>query len=115
VPIHIWHQSDRTDTTEAAIAAGVSVAEVDRAIDRKIVPKILYNVSEIRTVRMDACLCIAFYFETVEFLTTNARQKAILDGVGRYQSWSETRNCKVEESRSGPIGLQQFDAQNLDR
>jgi uncharacterized protein (DUF433 family) len=87
-------------TNEAAIAAGVSVADINRAIDRKILPKTLYSVTDNRTVRKEACLWIAFYFETAEFLTSAARQRAIADGVDRCQSWSEMRTCKVEESRT---------------
>src|SRR5205809_5716971 len=38
-------------TNEAAIAAGVTVAKINRVIDRKILPEKVYNVSERRTVR----------------------------------------------------------------
>ena len=87
-------------TNEAAIAAGVTVAEINRAIDRKILPSKLYSTSANRTVRKDACLWIAFYFETAESLTSTARLKAIQDGFGSCKSWSELKNCKVENSRT---------------
>jgi uncharacterized protein (DUF433 family) len=92
-------------TNEAAIAAGVSVAKINRVIDRKILPKRLYSTSEIRTVRRDGCLWIAFYFETAEWLTSAARVKAIRDGFVHCQTWSELRNCKVEESRTVQVHL----------
>lgn len=87
-------------TNEAAIGAGVTVAEINRAIDRKILPINLYSTLANRTVRKDACLWIAFYFETAEWLTSAARLKAIQDGFGLCKSWPELRNCRVEESRT---------------
>ena len=64
-------------TNEAAIAAGVTVAKINRMIDKRILPKKLYKTSQNRTVRKDACLWIAFYFETEEVLTSAARVKAM--------------------------------------
>ena len=43
-------------TNEAAIAAGVTVAKINRMIDKRILPKKLYKTSHNRTVRKDACL-----------------------------------------------------------
>ena len=43
-------------TSEAAIGAGVSVAKINRIIDRRILARKLYSVSESRTVRKDACV-----------------------------------------------------------
>ena len=87
-------------TNEAALAAGVTVADVNRAIDRKILPAKLYSTLASRTLRKDACLWIAFYFETAELLTSAARLRAIQDGFDRCQSWSDLRTCRVEESRT---------------
>ena len=92
-------------TTEAAIAAGVTVAKINRVIDRKILPKKLYSVSESRTVRKDACVWIAFYFETAEWLTAAARLKAIRDGLVHNHSWLELKDCRVEESRAVQVSL----------
>lgn len=92
-------------TNEAAVAAGVTVADINRAIDRKILPMKLYCTTESRTVRKDACLWIAFYFETADCLTSAARVKTIQDGFGRCKSWRELRNCKVEESRTVEVSL----------
>ena len=55
--------------SEAAIAAGVTVAKVNRMIDKRILPKMLYKASENRTVRKEACLWVAFYYETEDVLT----------------------------------------------
>ena len=87
-------------TNEAAIAAGVTVAKINRVIDRKILPKRLYSTSESRTLRKDACLWIAFYFETAEWLTAAARARAIRNGLVHNHSWLELKNCRVEESRA---------------
>jgi uncharacterized protein (DUF433 family) len=89
---------ERLTTSEAAIAAGVTVDEINRAIDRKILPNTLYSTVTTRTVRKDACLWIAFYFETADWLTSAARLKAIRDGSDRCKSWPELRNCRVAES-----------------
>ena len=64
-------------TTEAAIAAGVSIPQINRMIDEKILPEDLYYTTPIRTFRSDACLLIAFYFETANWLTANARLETI--------------------------------------
>jgi len=92
-------------TNEAAMAAGVTVADINRAIDRKILPKKLYSITESRTIRKDACLWIAFYFETADCLTSAARVKTIQDGFGRCKSWLELKNCRVEESRTVEVSL----------
>jgi uncharacterized protein (DUF433 family) len=93
-------------TTEAAVVAGVSVDDVNRTIDRKILPENLYGTSAVRTLKRDACLWIAFWFETSDWLTPNARQRVILDGSSRCPSWVDLRNCKLQESRTIEVGIQ---------
>ena len=68
---------ERLTTTEAAVAAGVSVPQINRVIDEKILPEDLYSTSPTRSFRTDAALLIAFYFETADWLTTNARLETI--------------------------------------
>jgi hypothetical protein len=74
---------DHPTTTEAAVAAGVSLPQINRVIDEKILPDDCYSTSPTRTVRTDACLLIAFYFETVDWLTASARLKTIRNAVAR--------------------------------
>jgi uncharacterized protein (DUF433 family) len=93
-------------TTEAAVVAGVSVDDVNRTIDRRILPESLYGTSTVRTLKRDACLWIAFWFETSDWLTPNARQRVILEGSSRCPSWTELRSCKLQESRTIEIGIQ---------
>ncbi len=51
---------DNLTTTEAAVAAGVSLPQVNRVIDEKILPDDWYSTSPTRTVRKDACLLISW-------------------------------------------------------
>ena len=92
-------------TNEAAIAAGVTVAKINRMIDKRILPKKLYKTSLNRTLRKDACLWIAFYFETEEVLTSAARVKAMRGALAHNHSWAELRQCKFEESRTVQVLL----------
>ena len=92
-------------TNEAAIASGVTVAKINRMIDKRILPKKLYTTSQNRTVRKDACLWIAFYFETEEVLTSAARVKAMRGALAHNHSWTELRQCKFEESRTVQVLL----------
>jgi gamma-glutamylcysteine synthetase len=55
---------ERLTTTEAAVAAGVSVPQIHRIIDEKILPEDLYSTSQMRTFRTEASVLIAFYFES---------------------------------------------------
>ena len=95
-------------TTEAAVVAGVSVDDVNRTIDRRILPETLYGTSTVRTLTRDACLWIAFWFETSDWLTATARQQVISDGSSRCFSWTELRSCKLQESRTIEVGIQEL-------
>src|SRR5580658_1074969 len=87
-------------TNAAAFASGVTVAQINRMIDKRILPKKLYRTSQSRTVRKDACLWIAFYFETEEVLTSAARVKAMRGALAHNHTWADLRHCKFEESRT---------------
>lgn len=88
---------ERLTTTEAAIAAGVSVLQIHRMIDEKRLPEDLYSTAQMRTFRTDACVLIAFYFETAELLTAQARHRAIRNAVSRCAGWDGWKNCIFEE------------------
>ncbi len=85
-------------TTEAAVAAGVSVSQINRVFDEDILPHHLYSQTESRSVRSDACLLIAFYFETADVLTKPARLHAMKDALTECQTWSQWERCVVEDS-----------------
>ncbi len=86
--------------TEAAIAAGVSVADVNRMIDREILPAELFSNAHARVFRKEACVLISFYFKTADSLTSAARLRTIRNSFAHWQDWSEWRSWKAEESSS---------------
>lgn len=84
-------------TSEAAVAAGVSVPQVQRIIDERILPNDLYSTAQVRTFRTEACVLIAFYFETAELLTASARLRAIRNVLQHCRAWDSWKNCTFEE------------------
>jgi uncharacterized protein (DUF433 family) len=84
-------------TTEAAVAAGVSLPQINRIIDDRILPDSWYSTSPVRTFRTDACLFIAFYYETADWLTASARLQAIRNAATHRSSWEEWRNYAVRD------------------
>jgi uncharacterized protein (DUF433 family) len=87
---------ERLTTSEAAVAAGVSVPQIHRIIDEKILPEDLYSTAHMRTFRTVACILIAFYFETAESLTAQARLRTIRNAMAQCSSWEQWENCIVE-------------------
>lgn len=85
-------------TTEAALAAGVSVSQINRVFDEEILPHHLYSQSATRSIRSDACLLIAFYLKTADVLTKPARLHAMKDALTACKTWAEWERCVVEES-----------------
>src|SRR5271167_4405013 len=88
---------ERLTTSEAAVAAGVSVPQIHRIIDEKILPEDLYSTTQMRTFRTDACILIAFYFETADSLTAQARLRTIRDAMVRRGSWDQWKDCIIED------------------
>lgn len=88
---------DRLTTSEAAVAAGVSVPQIHRIIDERILPEDLYSTSQMRTFRTDACVLIAFYFETADLLTAQARLRTIRNARAHCSGWEQWENCIVED------------------
>jgi len=66
-------------TTEAAVVAGVTLRNVNRSIDEKILPEILYEVGPNggRQINVDACVFLSFYFESANRLTKEERLRII--------------------------------------
>ena len=91
-------------TTEAAVAAGVSLPQINRVIDERILPVHWYSTSPVRSFRTDACLFIAFYYETAEWLTASARLETIRNAAARRSSWNEWKDYAV----SGQLMTLQF-------
>jgi uncharacterized protein (DUF433 family) len=87
---------ERLTTSEAAVAAGVSVPQIHRIIDEKILPEDLYSTTQMRTFRTEACVLIAFYFETADSLTAQARLRTIQNAIAHCPSWEQWRTCYIE-------------------
>lgn len=62
---------------EAAVVAGVSVRDVHRVIDERILPESFYDIRATRSFKSEACVFIAFYFGAADRLTSEERQRAI--------------------------------------
>ena len=89
---------DNLTTTEAAVAAGVSLPQVNRVIDDRILPDDWYSTSPTRTVRTDACLLISFYFETADLLTAGARLQTIRHAVAQDHTWEQWKDYSSENN-----------------
>ena len=71
--------------TEAAVVAGVSVRDVNRIIDEKILPEAFWVAGRDRTRRFnaDACAFISFYFRAANRLTSEERMRTIVAASAR--------------------------------
>jgi len=83
-------------TTEAAVAAGVSLPQINRVIDDRILPENWYSTTPVRTFRTDACLFIAFYYETADWLTASARLQTIRNAAVHPSSWAQWKNYVID-------------------
>ena len=63
--------------SEAAIVAGVTVRDINRVIDEKILPEGFTSVEDGRRVRLAACPLVGFYFRTARELTAEKRMALI--------------------------------------
>ena len=83
--------------TEAAVVASVSVRNVNRAIDEKILPKNLFEMGTDGARRLSAyaCIFISFYFEAANRLTSEERLRIIATASKQLQE--ETMSALEEE------------------
>jgi len=63
--------------SEAAVVSGVSIRDVHRVIDERILPEALYSVDQTRSFKSQACVFISFYFHAASRLTAEERQRTI--------------------------------------
>jgi len=63
--------------TEAAVVAEVSVRDVNRVFDEKILPESFLEVGDRRRVKSDACAYVRFYFHMARRLTAPERVHVI--------------------------------------
>jgi uncharacterized protein (DUF433 family) len=83
-------------TTEAAVVAGITLRNVNRAIDEKILPEALYTAgkSGARRINAEACVFLSFYFEAAHRLTSEERLRII---VAASQQRSTEPESDLEE------------------
>lgn len=74
--------------TEAAVVARVSLRDVNRVIDERILPETLVSVDNGRYVLGAACTLISFYFESARLLTSEERLFAIRSAEPRLRRWN---------------------------
>jgi len=58
---------------EAAVVASVTVRDINRVIDEKILPEGFYSADDGRHVRLIACPLVGFYFRAAKALTAEHR------------------------------------------
>ena len=83
--------------TETAVVAGVSVRDVNRIIDERILPETFYSTESVRSFRVDACALIAFYFQAADRLTSEERQRTILAASNLSLEWKGRKNCLIQD------------------
>ena len=59
--------------SEAAVVAGVTVRDINRVIDEKILPEGFTTVEDGRRVQLAACPLVGFYFRAAKALTAEER------------------------------------------
>lgn len=80
--------------TEAAVVARVSVRDVNRVIDERILPETMVSLDDGRRVLAAACGLVSFYFESADRLTADERRFAIQEASAllrpaRLRNWRE--------------------------
>lgn len=63
---------------EAAVVASVTVRDINRVIDEKILPEGLYSLEHGRRIRLVACPLVGFYFHAAKALTAEERLRLIV-------------------------------------
>lgn len=97
-------RSDFLRTTEAAVAAGVALRDVNRVIDEGILPETSVSAEDGRQVSTAACLYIAFYFESADQLTAKERKFFIRAANSQLRRWTTSltytsgENCVVRHN-----------------
>lgn len=81
--------------TEAAVVARVSLRDVNRVIDERILPETLISVDNGRYVLGAACTLIAFYFESAKRLTSEERLFAIRSTEPRLRRWNRAATAAM--------------------
>ena len=84
--------------TEAAVVARVTLRDVNRVIDERILPEGFFSLDQGRRVAATACTLISFYFDSAKRLTPEERLFAIREIGGRLRGFRTSgRAAAVEE------------------
>jgi uncharacterized protein (DUF433 family) len=75
-------QTDILTPAEVAVVSRVTVRDVHRVIDERILPESFYNATQARSFTRQACVFISFYFRAADRLTSEERQRTILLATG---------------------------------
>jgi uncharacterized protein (DUF433 family) len=96
--------------TEAAVVASVTVRDVNRVIDERILPDELYAIAKDRTrlLFVNSCVLISFYFKTANQLTAEERIKTIADASTRLPSSLIREGSRRSASRSKWVVTEDF-------
>lgn len=81
--------------SEAAVVARVSLRDVNRVIDERILPETLISVDNGRYVLGAACTLISFYFESARRLTSEERLFAIRSAEPRLRRWNRAATAAM--------------------
>jgi uncharacterized protein (DUF433 family) len=85
--------------TEAAVIASVSVRDVNRVIDEKLLPKRFYRV---RRIHIAACPLVGFYFQAANALTSEERGRLIREISMRIAPKIDKRAAATWRKTSAP-------------
>lgn len=77
--------ADMLKPTEAAVVARVTLRDVNRVIDERILPEGFFSLDDGRRVAATACTLIAFYFDSAKRLTSEERLFAIREVGSRLR------------------------------
>ena len=89
-------QMDSLTPAEAAVVAGVSVRDVHRMIDENILPERLFDISESRSFKRQACVFISFYVGAANSLTSEERQRFIALAC-KIANWGKAKKVVQDE------------------
>ena len=70
-------RADLLTPAEAAVIASVTVRDINRVIDEKILPERFYSSDDGRRIRLAACPLVGFYFHAAKALTAEERLRLI--------------------------------------
>ncbi len=78
---------DMLKLTEAAVVARVTLRDVNRVIDERILPDGFFTIEDGRHVLVSACALISFYFASAKHLTSEERLFAVREAGSRLRKF----------------------------